>query len=198
MESLLAQYQEEAREAGVALLSDETDFSSFCLHKEEVRGKWDPGLGGSWKKVERPVEDSGEESNCEKEGGSEAAGEKEEGKALNLEEGEVCEGEGKVRTKRKRPRGPGSRLSRKRKGKSLKSAGSNSGSRKARIADKWAQKSASYGTSSYSILSDGSRTSTGWHGLAPPPKKRKEIRKAYEDGTMVGILGRFFPVSYEG
>ena len=195
LDHLLKPYREEAKDAGVVLLPDEDDVSifSFC-ETQQARGKWDPGLGAFWAKVEKE-ESCSSTGMCQDKGAGEGAQASEP--CSDFEEGEVRDGGGKVKKKRRRTRGSGSHLSRKRHGRDLKSAGSNSDSRKARIANKWARESVSYQTSGYSLLNDGSKTDTGWHGRAPPDKKKEEIRQAYWDGSIAQTLGTFFPVPYQ-
>lgn len=162
--------------------------------------------GGGWEALGQDEEERGVGG-----GGLEAQGQRED---VALEEGMGCEvsdwepvlsdskesdaGKGKkTKGKRKRPRGPGSKRSRKRGGRELRLAGSNAAARKVRITDKWIGEGTTYQTSNYSILQDGSHSSTGWQGRAPPIQKRRDVLKAYKDGSIVQVLGTFFPVPYE-
>lgn len=214
LEDLLDTYLRIAEEAGVQPLPYENDLSVFRpgpLVLRLERGKWDAGIGSSWVAIPK----GGREEEREGGGGLEAQGEG-EGEDAGVEEEEVGEGcevadwgqapgdpeEGDAGVKvggkkRKRPRGPGSKLSRKRGGKDLRSAGSNAAGRKVRITKKWIREGTSYQTSSYSLLQDGSHSSTGWQGLAPPTWKRRDVQAAYEDGSIIQALGAFFPVPYE-
>jgi hypothetical protein len=179
------------------LLAEETDLSVFCCSRPSApslnREKWDPGVGSSWAAVPKEPFRGGVEVGFEDEGvGGDEDGVAELGS--NVEEGKAV---GKKNGKRKRPRGPGSRFSRKRGGRDLREAGSNAASRKVRIAEKWVQEGTSYRTTGYSLAEDGSHSSTGWQGRAPPAWKRQEVMKAYQDGSIFQTLGIFFPVPYQ-
>jgi hypothetical protein len=183
---LMDSYLRIAEKAGVMPLPDENDVSVFRPSQPvPQRKKWDAGLGSSWSAIRKGGREGG--SGVEAQRGGEDVGVEE------AEEG-AAETTGK---KRKQPRGPGSKRSRKRSGKDLRLAGSNAAARKVRISDKWAREGTSYQTSSYSLLEDGSHTSTGWQGLAPPVQKRKEVMRAYKNGSITQALGSFFPVPYE-
>lgn len=202
LSDLLTSYFGEARNAGFTLLPEENYLSAFCPSKPALeRGKWDPGIGSSWFVVQKGGEVVGEmESQGEGEDAQEQEGEDPEAPDQESMSSDPEEGHAVVKRKgrrRKHSRGSGSRLSRKRSGKDIRSAGSNAAARKARIAEKWTRKGSFYRTNGYSLLHDGSHTSTGWQGLAPPLWKRKQVQEAYDNGSIVDVLGNFFPVPYE-
>jgi hypothetical protein len=191
---LMGLYEFNAKEAGVQLLTEENDASVFFSD----RRRWDPGLGSSWKEVLR---DGGEKD-------GRGLGSKQEGVSDHEDRGfadeepsaglsEQAEAPMGPKKKRKRPRGPGSKASRNRHGKDLKQHGSNAASREARLADKWIRLGASFRTETFSLAKDGSHSSSGWQGIPPPAGKRREVQQAYDDGSVVQILGSFFPIPYQ-
>jgi hypothetical protein len=200
LNSLLDSYKRLAENAGVVPLLDESDISVFCPSQQvRDREKWDPGVGSSWEAVPKGGGWEGAKVEAQKSGerpGRERGGVAgHESACSDFEGGDAA----LVKTggKRKRPRGAGSRLSRKRGGKDLRLAGSNAASRKARIRDKWTAEGTFYRTGDYSLLNDGSHSSTGWQGLAPPIQKRRDVLEAYRDGSITALLGSFFPVPYQ-
>lgn len=53
------------------------------------------------------------------------------------------------------------------------------------------------GSSLFSIVEDGSATSTGWHGAIPTLNNQKQIDTAYSSGTIQEIIAKFYPVYYD-
>ena len=56
---------------------------------------------------------------------------------------------------------------------------------------------ATVGSSSFSIVEDGSAASTGWHGATPTLNDQKQIDAAYSSGTMQEIIAKFYPVYHD-
>jgi hypothetical protein len=190
---LMEMYDAKAAEAGVKPLLEENDVFAFFSERK----KWDPGLGSSWKPVrDREPEDASLQLGSSRGDVSEQGGRgmafKEPGTGRDVE----ADAPTQTKRKRKRPRGPGSKVSRRRHGKDLKHAGSDEASRKMRLTDKWFRRGESIRTDTYSLAHDGSHSASGWQGVPPPTSKRKEVTKAYDDGSIVQILGSFFPVPY--
>ena len=201
LDDLLELYRQEAEKARVEPLPEENNISVFLpSHPSPDRGKWDPGIGSSWAAVPRGGGEGGVRVGAPR--GGEGGGDHGYLQVTDREStcGDPDKGDATVKTRgkrRKRPRGLESKLSRKRGGKDLKSAGSNSAARKLRLTEKWTGEGSSYQTTNYSLLHDGSHSSTGLQGLAPPIWKRKEVLRAYRDGGITQALGGFFPVPYE-
>ena len=55
---------------------------------------------------------------------------------------------------------------------------------------------ATIGSSLFSIVEDGSATSTGWHGAMPTLKDQEQIDAAYSSGAIREIIAKFYPVYY--
>lgn len=48
----------------------------------------------------------------------------------------------------------------------------------------------------YSILTDGSVTTTGWHGVPPPQLAQDQMLHLYESAEMNDLLAQFYPIGY--
>lgn len=103
-------------------------------------------------------------------------------------------------TRKRRKRGSGtnggSHANRGRAGVALAAAGGAPGpARVARLQDR------SYARgqvirAAYSILTDGSATTTGWHGVPPPRLAQDEMLRQYESAEINALLAQFCPISY--
>jgi hypothetical protein len=86
-------------------------------------------------------------------------------------------------------RGAGSRKRHKRAG--------NSARKLERLAENLQKKGETLKSSEFSIVKDGSVTSTGWHGSWPTLNDRKLIDEAYASGRIKAMIAKFYPVQYK-
>jgi hypothetical protein len=50
---------------------------------------------------------------------------------------------------------------------------------------------------SYSIVEDGSASSTGWQGATPTLSDCEKIEAAYDSGAIKDVVAKFYPVRYD-
>ena len=65
-----------------------------------------------------------------------------------------------------------------------------------RLAENLQKEGETFQNSEFSVVKDGSVTSTGWHGSLPTLKDRKLIDEAYASGRIKAMVAKFYPVRY--
>ena len=94
--------------------------------------------------------------------------------------------------KKRRTRGSGTKGGT--HGGRLRAGGAQGPTRTARLQERSYRKGQVVQTS-FSIERDGSATSTGWQGSAPPKLAQERILELYESGQINAFLSSFFPIA---